>query len=216
MRAAEQFLGHVAEVAVLAVGLPEILIGSAGGLGDRTSEVGSADTERALVMAGEGARGEKTGGEGGVGCAQRFEVVADEAQLFQFFCGGAHGVGGLDEFSHMWLKPGSSVVRPYKSDKARRRTWSTRSCASRCDCDLHRLTLRTPERGARFEALLVRFDGRSASPAWLTAPSIDPQALVAAGAARGAAKSSVSGDLVAGILRDVGEEEFSSRGDQAI
>ena len=57
----------------------------------------ATDGKDALFPAGEGAAGEKDGGDGGVFCTERAEVIGEDADFFEFFGGGADGVGGLGE-----------------------------------------------------------------------------------------------------------------------
>jgi len=80
---------------------------------------------------------------------------------------------------------------------------------------LQELALGAPECWARIHPLFARFNLRAAFAARLTAPAVNPKVFVACDAAGCSSDSRVGDDLVAGIIRNIGEQEFSSGGQQA-
>ena len=98
----------------------------------------------------------------------------------------------------------SLKVSARKHDSGLETDWGTR---------LQRLAGGTPERGAGARGLFARLDWGGAVAAGLGAALVDEEIFFAVTAAGGAAASGVGDDLVAGVVGDVGLEEFSRGGD---
>jgi hypothetical protein len=93
-------LGHVTEVAVRAVTLAEVRGIGAGELRDYFCKLRTANAENTLIAVGEGAAGQKNGGDGGIVEGKRLEKLADTSDLESFLAGCAKGLAGFHESTH--------------------------------------------------------------------------------------------------------------------
>ena len=104
--AAEEVGGHVAEIAMLAIGGTETFVGPAGQFGDELGENGAANAERAFVVRSESVSREEAGREGRVSERNGLEVASNQAEFFKFSCRGANRIGKLCEGTHERGRPG--------------------------------------------------------------------------------------------------------------
>ena len=85
---------------MLPIGGAEILARPASEVSDDLDKNGAANAQRAFVVGGERVGGEESGCKSGVRERKRYQVIADETELLEFFRGGSNGIGELDEGAH--------------------------------------------------------------------------------------------------------------------
>ena len=76
------------------------------------------------------------------------------------------------------------------------------------------LTIGTPECGARIQALFARFNWCAAFATWFIAPAVHPKILFPGDTPGRSSQARERDDRVAGTVRNTGEQEFSSGGQQ--
>ncbi len=96
----EHRAGDCAQIAVLAIGSCQFLLGSSRKLGNDAPQQSASDLQRGFFPRGKGTPGEEHGGHGGLLHRNRLEVVSKDSRLLELLRRSGDAVGGFGEGAH--------------------------------------------------------------------------------------------------------------------